>query len=110
MANWLIWIGPILGTSLGFAGASVGVWCALRACRTPPERQAIWRWSGWFTALALGMVAGTLLLPDPWRHLTWIVYAPLLVASIHRCNQALARLRDVSAANPTADHRFSHER
>lgn len=91
------WIGPVVGAVIGVAGSVFGVWCSLRSARSAAERRAIGLWSTWFAGVALALVAGLLLLPDPWRHLLWLVYAPLLTVSIFRCNAQLARIRDVES-------------
>lgn len=97
MSAWMFWIGPVAGVALGIAGSAVGIGCSLRSARGPVERRAMVWWSIWFVGVALAQVAGATLLPDPWRHVLWLVYAPLLTQSILRCNAQLMRIRDLEA-------------
>lgn len=86
-------LAAVLASLAGVGGAAVGIVCSLNRSRSSAERRAVGRWSAWFVAIASLQVFGVLILPDPWRHFLWLVYAPVLTLSIHRCNRALDQLR-----------------
>ena len=95
------WIGAIVGGGIGVLGGIFGTYCSLKSAKSGPERRLMIRWS---VALWIGVtafVAASLLLPNPYRWLIWIPYAPLLLWAINRCNRDQARAREESSQTPT---------
>lgn len=94
------WIGGLVGGGIGLLGGAFGTYCSLKGTKPGPERQLMIRWS---IAMWIGVsvfVAASLLLPNPYRWMLWIPYAPLLVWAINSCNRGLARVREESSRTP----------
>ena len=95
------WIGGIVGSGIGVLGGVFGTYCSLKATKPGPERRLMIRWSVAMWIGVTAFVAAMLLLPNPYRWLMWIPYAPSLMWAINRCNRDLARVRAESSPPAT---------
>lgn len=96
------WVGAIVGSALGIAGAAIGVWASVRAAKSPAEKRLMLRWGLGFSAFALVFCAAVILIESPWKWALWAVYGPLLAFAIVRCNRAQARIRAENTASPAS--------
>jgi hypothetical protein len=90
------WIGGITGGVVGVAGACVGVYASLASAKSSAERRFIWIGSATFCVLIGAHLAALFLIPQPWNGLSWLVYPPLLMATIFWFNRRHAKLRQES--------------
>lgn len=86
---------------LGFAGAAVGIYFALRSTKGPRERSFVIRavaWGGAGVLLFLVLlVALILILPHPYKplaNLLWLIYIPVLIVAIVMWNRRQSQIRE----------------
>lgn len=94
------WVGGLVGGGIGVLGGAIGTYFSLKGTKPGPERQLMIRWSVAMWIGVTAFVAASLLLPNPYRWMLWIPYAPLLVWAINSCNRGLARAREESSRTP----------
>lgn len=89
----IAWIGGIAGGVIGIAGAGVGIYASLASAKNDAERRFLWFGVSVFCLLIGAHLAALFLIPQPWNGLSWLVYPPLLIATIVWFNRRQAQLR-----------------
>ena len=87
------WIVGIAGGVIGLIGAGIGVYASLSSAKNDAERRFLWIGTGVFCRLSGAHLAAIFLIPQPWNGLSWLVYPPLLIATILWFNRRQAQLR-----------------
>lgn len=87
------WIGGIAGGVLGLLGAGIGVYASLASAKSSAERRFVLIGSAVFCLLIGAHLAALFLIPQPWNGLSWLIYPPLLIATILWFNRRQAALR-----------------
>jgi hypothetical protein len=87
------WIGGIAGGAVGVIGAAIGVYASLGSAKSAAERRFLWIGTSVFCVLIGGHLAALFFIPQPWNGLSWLVYPPLLIATIFWFNRRQTELR-----------------
>jgi drug/metabolite transporter (DMT)-like permease len=80
-------VGGILGCVLGFAGGLFGTCCCIRNTQGPRERKFMIQASVAVWVAVMLFVTLLMVLPSPYRFLTWVPYGILLLLGIRYINK-----------------------